>query len=209
MTSNKSPQILVQRVSTDMPRALGGHDGGEWGSWWGKENDAEEQGRLHKYPSVQASHKNTSKKKGTCRLGHFPAHFKAWGGCPSSLIPPIYSGRDGKIGKKDQQDYLGSEVGGKALRKKKKKKKTGLTDIRKPDDNVRREAPVLYKYYSVVDLISSSKIGCDGHRKNLLLAENRRYAAMNFGHKVRDKFSAPESLGVTTERGCGCGRVSS
>ena len=38
-----------------------------------------------------------------------------------------------------------------------------------------------------VDLIPSSKIGCDGHRKNPLLAENRRYAAMNFGHKVRDR----------------------
>jgi len=37
-----------------------------------------------------------------------------------------------------------------------------------------------------VDLIPGSKIGCDGHRKNPLLAENRRYAAMNFGHKVRD-----------------------
>ena len=37
-----------------------------------------------------------------------------------------------------------------------------------------------------VDLIPSSKIGCDVHRKNRLLAENRRYAAMNFGHKVRD-----------------------
>ena len=37
-----------------------------------------------------------------------------------------------------------------------------------------------------VDLIFGSKIGCDGPRKNPLLAENRRYAAMNFGHKVRD-----------------------
>ena len=38
-----------------------------------------------------------------------------------------------------------------------------------------------------VDLTPGSKIGCDGHRKNPLLAENRRYAAMNFGHKVRDE----------------------
>ena len=37
-----------------------------------------------------------------------------------------------------------------------------------------------------VDLIPGSKTGCDRHRKNPLLAENRRYAAMNFGHKVRD-----------------------
>ena len=37
-----------------------------------------------------------------------------------------------------------------------------------------------------VDLIPSSKMGCDGHRENPLLSENRRYAAMNFGHKVRD-----------------------
>jgi len=37
-----------------------------------------------------------------------------------------------------------------------------------------------------VDLIPGSKIGCDGHQKNPLLAENRRYAAMNFGYKVRD-----------------------
>ena len=37
-----------------------------------------------------------------------------------------------------------------------------------------------------VDLIPGSKIGGDGHRKNPLLAESRRYAAMNFGHKVRD-----------------------
>ena len=37
-----------------------------------------------------------------------------------------------------------------------------------------------------VGLIPGSKIGCDGDRKNPLLAESRRYAAMNFGHKVRD-----------------------
>jgi len=44
-----------------------------------------------------------------------------------------------------------------------------------------------------VDLIPGSKIGCDGHRKNPLLAENRRYAAMNFGHKVRDGTSTSTS----------------
>jgi len=37
--------------------------------------------------------------------------------------------------------------------------------------------PVLYLYADIIPT---------GHRKNPLLAENRRYAAMNFGHKARD-----------------------
>ena len=51
-----------------------------------------------------------------------------------------------------------------------------------------------------VDWIPGSKIGCDGHRKNPLLAENRRYAAMNFGHKVRDH-ECPSGLVIESSAG--------